>query len=118
MLNAKKDVLRAKSMDFALAILDLSRYLIEDRKNFILGNQIMRSGTSVGACIREAGNAESKADMAHKFAIAQKESDETSYWHELLFRSGYLAESEYIKLNTNCIEILKLLKASIITLNR
>ena len=71
-----------------------NQYLSHDKKEFVLSKQILRSGTSIGALVREAQNAESKADFIHKLAIAQKECDETIYWLELLIQSGYLTEQE------------------------
>ena len=72
----------------------LYQYLSHDKKEFVLSKQVLRSGTSIGGMVREAQNAESKADFIHKLAIAQKECDETIYWLELLIQSGYLTEQE------------------------
>jgi len=81
----KENVVRDKSFAFAIRIVRLSRYLAENKKEFILSKQILRSGTSVGALIREADHAESKADFIHKLSVALKEANETDYWIELLF---------------------------------
>ena len=80
----KKNILRDKSFAFAVRIAKLYRYLVENKKEFVLSKQLLRSGTSIGANIREAYNAESKKDFIHKLAIAQKECDESLYWLELL----------------------------------
>lgn len=76
----KKNILRDKSFAFAVRIAKLYRYLIENKKEFVLSKQLLRSGTAIGANIREAYNAESKKDFLHKLAIAQKECDESLYW--------------------------------------
>ena len=80
-----------------------------------MSKQFLRSGTSVGAMIREAQNAESKMDFVHKLAIAQKECDETLYWLELLSESGYLNKEEYAGLYNEGSAILKIIKSSILT---
>lgn len=75
----------------------------------------MKSGTSIGANIREANNAESGADFIHKFGIAQKECDETLYWLELLKATGYLTTIEYEPISNDCTELLKIIKSIILT---
>ena len=79
-----------KSFAFAIQIVKTSRVLAEHKKEFVLSKQLLRSGTAVGALIREAQNAESKSDFVHKLAIAQKECDETLYWLDLLKESASL----------------------------
>lgn len=83
-MNDKKNVLKDKSFGFALKSRKLFKHLTETKKEFIMSKQLLRSGTSVGANIREAQNAESDADFIHKLGIAQKECDESLYWLELL----------------------------------
>ncbi|MEI6596528.1 MAG: four helix bundle protein [Bacteroidota bacterium] len=78
----------------------------------------MRSGTSVGANIREAQNAESNADYIHKFSIAQKECDETIYWLELLLAANYLTQQEFESIHTEANELLKMLRSAILTLKQ
>jgi four helix bundle protein len=91
MINGmKENVLKKKSFDFALRIVKLYQYLKEEKKEFIMSRQLMRSGTAVGAMVREAEFGESKADFAHKMAVAQKEINESLYWLELLYASEYL----------------------------
>ena len=80
-----------------------------------MSKQLLRSGTAVGALVREAEQAESKLDFIHKFAIAQKESNETDYWLELLFQSEYLNEVQYQSLKSDIVEINKILASIIIT---
>jgi len=80
-----------------------------------MSKQLLRSGSSVGANVREAQNAESSADFVHKLAIAQKEMDETLYWLELLQSTLYLTEKEFISIEQDAVEILKMLKSAILT---
>ena len=85
--------LRTQSMDFAVSILNLVKTL-KEKKEYIISNQIGRSGTSIGANIREAQYAHGKADFIAKLQIALKEANETGYWLELLSKTGYLQEPE------------------------
>lgn len=110
----KRDALSEQSMDFAVAIVTLARTLREQGE-YIISPQIGRSGTSVGANIREAQYAQSKADFASKLQIALKEANETRYWLELLFRCAYLSENEYEALYNSCSDLIRLLTASIKT---
>lgn len=80
----KGNIVKLKSFDFAVRIVNLYKYLSETKKEYVLSKQLLGSGTSVGANIRETDNAESKLDFIHKLSIAQKECDETLYWLELL----------------------------------
>jgi four helix bundle protein len=113
--NKKQDPLADKTVMFALRIIKLNRYLTEEKREYILSKQILRSGTNPGAMVREAANAESAPDFIHKLAIGQKEICETQYWLELLFKSGYLTEAEYQSLSNDATEILKILRSSILT---
>jgi four helix bundle protein len=105
----KNNIVRNKSFDFAVRIVKLYQYLNNDKKEFILAKQLLRSGTSVGAMIREAEHAENKNDFIHKFAIAQKEANETVYWLELLKATDYLNEKEFQNISNDSIAILKLI---------
>ena len=90
-MNEKKEnVLLVKSFAFAVRIVKLYQYLVSEKKEYVLSKQLLRSGTAVGALVREAQNAESKADFIHKLGIAQKECDETIYWLELITETSYL----------------------------
>jgi four helix bundle protein len=111
----KENILKKKSFDFALRIVKLYKYLCDEKKEFIMSKQLMRSGTSVGAMVREAEFAESKTDFAHKMAVAQKEINESIYWLELLNASEYLVNKEFESINTDAIEIIKLITSSIKT---
>lgn len=101
-------------MDFAVSIIGLVKSLKEKRES-IVSNQIGRSGTSIGANIREAQYAHSKADFIAKLQIALKEANETGYWLELLFRTDYISEEEYKRLDVACSSIRVMLISSINT---
>ncbi|SFV59843.1 ATPase involved in DNA repair [hydrothermal vent metagenome] len=108
----KKDLLREKSFAFALRIIKLSQYLQKEHKEYILSKQVIRSGTSIGALIREAQYAQSKADFLHKLTIALKEANETEYWLLLLNKSGYLDNKMLQSIQPEIDELLKLLISS------
>ena len=105
----KENVVKNKSFDFALRIIKLYKYLCNEKKEFVMSKQLLRSGTSIGANIREAEHAQSKADFIYKLSISLKEANETDYWLELLSKSNYINESEYFSLKNDIDEILKLL---------
>ena len=111
----RPDPLGEKTLGFAIRIVKLSRYLMEQKKEYVLSKQILRSGTNPGAMVREAKNAESGLDFIHKLSIALKETSETQYWLELLAQSGFLNENEFNSLFADSTEISKLLKSSILT---
>jgi four helix bundle protein len=111
----KEDIIKTKSLEFALRNVKLFQYLTDNKKEFVLSKQLLRSGTSTGALVRESEHAESKADFIHKLSIALKEANESDYWIELLYRSGYLAESEYQSLFSDLDEIIRLLVSIIKT---
>lgn len=108
--------LRVQSMDFAVAITKLVKEL-KGKRESIISNQIGRSGTSIGANIREAQYAHGKADFIAKFQIALKEANETGYWLELLVRTGYITQEQYHRLDAACAGIRVMLIASINTAN-
>jgi four helix bundle protein len=112
-----ENIIKTKSFSFALRIVKLQQFLIFEKKEFVLSKQLLRSGTSIGAMVRESEHAESKLDFIHKLAIAQKEANESDYWLELLFQSQsqYLSEDQYQSLNMDIIEINKLLASIIIS---
>ena len=111
----KENLIKDKSFAFALRIVKLYRFLKEEKKEFVLSKQLLRSGTSVGALVRESEQAESKADFIHKLSIALKEANETDYWIELLYQSNYLNEKEYNSIQPDISELLKLLTSIIKT---
>jgi len=112
---SRENPIRDKSFAFALRIVKLFQLLQTDKKEFVLSKQMLRSGTAIGALVREAEQAESKSDFIHKMAIAQKEANETDYWIELLFQSNYLNEAAYQSISKDCLELKKLLASIIIT---
>lgn len=111
----KKSVVREKSFAFALRIVKMSQYLQEQKREYVLSKQLLRSGTAIGALVREADQAERRADFIHKLAIALKEANESEYWIELLTQSGYIDEKSSISILADLTELLKLLTAIIKT---
>ena len=105
----KENVLLDKSFNFAVRIVKLYKYLCNDKKEYILSKQLLRSGTSIGANINEAQDAQSKNDFISKLSISLKESRETKYWIELLKETDYLLEKEANNILEDLIEIIKLL---------
>ncbi len=89
--------------------------MVNDKKEFVLSKQVLRSGTSIGANINEALSGQSKRDFVHKLSIALKEARETSYWLSLLKDSEYITEEKFKPLNANCEEIIKILSSIILT---
>jgi four helix bundle protein len=111
----KESILREKSYQFALRIVKLFKFIADKKKEYILSKQILRSGTSIGANIEEAGHGQSKTDFVHKLSIAQKEAAETHYWLRLLRGSDFLTVKQAESLLSDCEEIQKMLTASIKT---
>lgn len=109
----KDNTVAEKSKAFALRIIKLYRYLCDGKSEYVLSKQILRSGTSIGANVREAIRAQSKRDFYAKLTVALKEADETAYWLELLFESGCLDEPSYNSVYADCQELIKLLVAII-----
>ena len=111
----KKSILKDKSKAFALMVIRLYKYLCEEKKEYILSKQLLRSGTSIGANIAEAFYGQSEADFVSKLSIAQKETGETMYWLELLHESEYLKRNEYDSIYSDAEELIRLLTSSIKT---
>jgi four helix bundle protein len=105
-------ILRDKSKDFAKSIIFACQEIKANKKESILTNQLLHSGTSIGANIHEANYAQGKADFVSKLEISLKECYESEYWLELLFETNYLDEAEYKKLRDDCGTIRRLLIAS------
>ena len=110
----RNDELSVQSMDFAVSIINLVKTLKAKHESVIAG-QIGRSGTSIGANIREAQYAHGRSDFIAKLQIALKEANETGYWLELLFKTAYISESEYKTLDAACTSIRVMLISSINT---
>ena len=85
------------------------------RNEYVLSKQLLKSGTSIGANIREAQNGQSAADFIHKLSIAQKEADETLYWLELLHRTEFLSDSGFQSLYQDTNELLRMIRSAILT---
>ena len=118
MMTRKNNLIAEKSMAFAVRIVGLYRYLTGRKRESVLSKQILRSGTSIGANVREANSAQSKADFVSKMAIALKECGETSYWLELLVRTEYISQKEFSSIATDCEELFALLTAIVKTARR
>ena len=113
--SMKNDIVKEKSFRFAVEIVNLYKELISNKKEFVLSKQLLRSGTSIGANVREAKNGESKADFIHKLGIAQKECDESLYWLELLKETDYINLKQFNSLKNNADELLKIIRSIILT---
>ena len=111
----KENVVKTKSFAFAVRVVNLYQFLINEHKEYILSKQVLRCGTSVGAMVREAEHSESTADFAHKLAIAQKEINETIYWLELLKETNYLSQDQFESINADAVELIKLITSIIKT---
>ncbi len=105
----KENIILDKSFEFALRKVKLYKYLTKTKNEYILSKQLIRSGTSIGANVTEAVQAQSKADFISKLSIALKETSETKYWLKLLYGSEYLEEREYDSIVADATEIEKLL---------
>ena len=108
-----ENIIKNKSFEFAIRIVKLYNFLCDDKKEYVLSKQLLRSGTSVGAMIRETEHAETKKDFIHKIAIAQKEINETLYWIELLKETEYLSSEQFQSINNDAVEIIKLITSII-----
>ncbi|MBS2098640.1 four helix bundle protein [Carboxylicivirga linearis] len=104
-----KNIIKEKSFAFAVDIVNTCRNIQTEQKEFIITKQVIRSGSAIGALVREAEHAESKKDFIHKFSIAQKETNETLYWLELLEATQHLSNSLFIELHYKATELLKLI---------
>ena len=111
----KENVISEKSYAFALRIIKAYKYLSVEEREFVLSKQLLRSGTSIGALVREAEYAQSTADFVHKLSIAIKEANETEYWLMLLKDSEYIKENVFQSIASDCEELLKLLTSIIKT---
>ena len=111
----KDNLIADKSKQFAIRIVKLYRYLTENNHEFVLSKQILRSGTSIGANVCEAIQAQSRKDFISKMQIALKEAGETKYWLELLHETEYLSDKEYESIAADCLEVNKILTAIIKT---
>ena len=104
-----------KSRSFAIRIIRLYQYLQQDKKEFVIAKQLLKSGTSIGANIKEAVRGQSKADFAAKMNIALKEASETEYWIDILHETDYINDKEFVSINNDLKEISKLLTSIVKT---
>jgi len=111
----KENAVKEKSLLFAVRIVKLYKHLTEVKNEFVMSKQILRSGTSVRAMVHEAEHAESSNDFIHKMAIAQKEMNETLYWLVLLQKTEYLSQEQFENINSDALEIIKLVTSIIKT---
>jgi len=111
-----ENVVKTKSFVFAVRVVKLYQFLVDQKKEYVLAKQLLRSGTSVGAMIREADHAESRNDFKHKMSVAQKEINESIYWLELLKETNFLSKKEFDSLNADAVELIKMVTAIIKTI--
>jgi four helix bundle protein len=111
----KENILKEKSFNFAIRVVNLYKFLKKQHGEYILAQQVVRSGTSIGAIIREAEHAESIRDFVHKLSIGLKEANESKYWLDLLLATEFITKKMYESVNKDCEELLKLLIASVKT---
>ena len=114
-MSKSDNVILNKSFKLAVRIVKLYKYLVENKKEFVISKQLLRSGTSIGANTREAVAGVSKADFRNKISIAHKEASETEYWLELLKESEYLNQEEYISIYQETQEVNKILAKILIS---
>ena len=110
----KRDRISELSMDLAIRIVQLSQRL-ENGREYVLSRQLRKSGTSIGANVRESKYAQSRTDFVSKLQIALKEAGETDFWLELLLRTSYITKAEYAELSHICTQLIAILTASINT---
>ena len=114
----KESILRDKSKVFAIRIIKLYKFLLEEKKEFVISKQILRCGTSIGANFAEAIYGVSEADFMNKLSIAQKEASETIYWLELLYETDFITKEQFDSMLADADELVRLLAASIITMKK
>ena len=110
-----KSVLRDKSYAFAIRIVELNRVICNERKEYVLSKQMLRSGTAIGALIREAEFGQSRADFRNKMSIALKEANETQYWLSLLKDTNFVDVKDYEAASGDCLELIRMLVATVKT---
>lgn len=112
---SRNSILKTKSFDFAVRIIKLYKYLKKQHAEYELSKQLLRSGTGIGALIREAEHAESRKDFSHKLNIGLKEANESIYWLELLYATDYITRRMFDSMSKDATELLKMLIASVKT---
>lgn len=114
---AKENILKDKSLAFAIRIVNLYKFLVNERKEYVLSKQILRSGTSIGANVAESESAISEKDFLSKIYIALKECSETIYWLELLNATDFLTIEQFDSLHNDCHELRRIMMAATKTLS-
>jgi len=114
-MNTNQNIILEKSFEFSLKVIETYKYLIKEKKEFVLSKQLLRAGTSIGANIHESLSAESRNDFIHKLNISLKEARETEYWLRLLLESQYLIKEKFDSCFEKLVEIIKILKSIILT---
>ncbi|MCC8068979.1 MAG: four helix bundle protein [Ruminococcus sp.] len=109
----QNNIVADKSKLFAIRIVNLYKYLCTEKKEYVISKQILRSGTSIGANIKESIYAQSKMDFISKLSIALKEASESEYWLELLFNTNYISQPQFESIHSDCVELIKLLTSII-----
>ena len=107
----RENVIVKKSFAFSVRIVNLNKYLSQEKKEYVISRQIYKSGTSIGANVAEAQKAQSTADFVAKMKIALKEANETQYWLQLLYETKYITEKEFASIHNDLVEILRILTA-------
>lgn len=110
-----ESIVKTKSFELAIRGVNFYKWMVFEKKEFIMSKQFLRSITSVGANVREAVNAQSKPDFIHKLSIAQKECDESMYWLEILKETDYVSTIEFEAIHQQCNEVFKIIRSIIIT---
>ena len=105
----KENVIKNKSFNFAVRIVKLNKYLWDEKNEYVLSKQLLRSGTSIGANVCESENAQSTDDFIHKLNIALKEANETEYWLKLLIHTEYITKEQYESISKDCKELNRIL---------
>ncbi len=113
-----ENIIKSRSFLFSVKVVTLYKFLVSEKKEFVMSKQLLRSGTAIGALVRESEHAESKADFIHKMSIGLKEANETEYWIDLLNASDYLHHDQYQNFKKDIQEILRLLVSIIKTQNK
>ena len=113
--NKKESLINGKTLKFALRIIEMVKYVRRKDNENVLTNQVLCSGTSIGASVRESEYAQSQSDFIHKLSISLKEANETGYWLCLLNKAGYIDGNSYESIKKDCDEIMAILIASIKT---
>ena len=108
-MERKPNVIKDKSFDFAVRIVNLYKFLAFQKNEFVLSKQLLKSGTSIGANLEEALGSQSNKEFIAKLHISYRESKESLYWLKLLFKTEYINEKEFISLSKDCEELIKII---------